>query len=118
VQLISDKLSICPWGTFTILDEREFCKVKRIEVNPGGRLSLQSHNKRAEAWTIVSGIGSITLGDEIKDYGVGETILIPIGVKHRIENKQNEPVIFIEVQTGTYFGEDDIIRYDDIYGRL
>ncbi len=97
-----------PWGSFTILDDQEFCKVKRIEVNPGGRLSLQSHKKRSETWTMVAGIGTITLG---------ETVKIRVGQKHRIENRGDVPAVFIEVQTGTYFGEEDIIRYDDVYGR-
>ena len=91
--------------------------LKRIEVDPGGRLSYQYHYKRSEAWTIVDGIGTITLDGEVKDYKAGETILIPQGVKHRIENKGQEKVVFIEVQTGTYFGEDDIVRIEDDYNR-
>jgi mannose-6-phosphate isomerase len=106
-----------PWGSFTILDDQEFCKVKRIEVNPGGTLSLQSHEKRAETWTMVSGIGTITLNDSIADYSSGDTVLIKAGQKHRIENCTDVPAIFVEVQTGAYFGEDDIKRYEDIYGR-
>ena len=91
--------------------------MKRIEVDPGGRLSYQYHNKRSEAWTIVKGIGSITLDGKIQDYKEGETILIPKGAKHRIENKTNEMIVFIEVQTGLYFGEDDIVRIEDDYNR-
>ncbi len=106
-----------PWGSFTILDDQEFCKVKRIEVNPGGRLSLQSHKKRSETWTMVAGVGTITLGETVHNFHAGETVKIRVGQKHRIENRGNTPAVFIEVQTGTYFGEEDIIRYDDVYGR-
>ena len=106
-----------PWGGFFVLHDEPNYKLKRIEVNPGGRLSYQYHHKRSEAWTIVEGKGTITLDGVIKDYYPGETILISQGVKHRIENKGQEKVIFIEVQTGTYFGEDDIVRIEDDYNR-
>ncbi len=106
-----------PWGSFTILDDQEFCKVKRIEVNPGGTLSLQSHEKRAETWTMVSGVGTITIDDSVAEYRSSDTVLIAIGQKHRFENCGTIPAIFVEVQTGSYFGEDDIIRYEDKYGR-
>ena len=107
-----------PWGSFYVVhDEKEY-KIKRIEVLPGKRLSYQFHTKRSESWTIVKGIGSITLDGKVKDYKQGETILIPQGVKHSIENKTNKTIVFIEVQTGSYFGEDDIIRIEDDYNRL
>lgn len=106
-----------PWGSFTILNDQQYCKVKSITVAPGGKLSLQSHKYRKEVWTIVSGTGTITIGETIKVYTVGETAIIECGEKHRIENSTTEPVIFIEVQTGTYFGEDDIFRYEDMYRR-
>ena len=106
-----------PWGRFFVLHDESTYKLKRIEVDPGGRLSYQYHNKRSEAWTIVNGNGTITLNGEAKEYNSGETILIPQGVKHRIENKGKEKVVFIEVQTGTYFGEDDIVRIEDDYNR-
>ena len=106
-----------PWGQFFVLHDEPSYKLKRIEVNPGGRLSYQYHDKRSEVWTIVEGTGIITLDGKVKKYKVGETILIPQGVKHRIENKEKEKVVFIEVQTGTYFGEDDIIRIEDDYNR-
>ena len=106
-----------PWGRFYVLHDQPTYKLKRIEVDPGGRLSYQYHNKRSEAWTIVKGIGSITLDGKIQDYKEGETILIPKGAKHRIENKTNEMIVFIEVQTGLYFGEDDIVRIEDDYNR-
>ena len=107
-----------PWGRFYVLHDELIYKLKRIEVDPGGRLSYQYHNKRSEAWTIVEGTGTITLDEVVKDYKSGETILIPQGVKHRIENKGIQKVVFIEVQTGTYFGEDDIVRIDDDYNRV
>lgn len=106
-----------PWGRFFVIHDQPKYKLKRIEVDPGGRLSYQYHHKRSEAWTMVEGIGTITLNGVIKDFKAGETILIPQGVKHRIKNKQQKKVIFIEVQTGTYFGEDDIVRIEDDYDR-
>ena len=106
-----------PWGRFYVLHDESSYKLKRIEVDPGGRLSYQFHYKRSEAWTMVEGKGTITLEGEAKDYIAGDTILIPQGVKHRIENKGMEKVVFIEVQTGTYFGEDDIVRIEDDYNR-
>ena len=106
-----------PWGRFFVFHDEPTYKLKRIEVDLGGRLSYQYHYKRSEAWTIVDGNGTITLNGEADEYSAGETILIPQGVKHRIENKGKEKVIFIEVQTGTYFGEDDIVRIEDDYNR-
>lgn len=106
-----------PWGKYWVLGEHDSHKVKRIEVNPGGVLSLQYHQHRAEVWTIVSGTGKVTLGDDIQDFKVGEVVQIPQGVVHRIENRSNELLVFIEVQFGTYFGEDDIVRVEDIYAR-
>ena len=107
-----------PWGKFFVLHDENSYKLKRIEVNPGGRLSYQYHHKRSEAWTIVEGIGTITLDGIVSQYQKGDTILIPQGVKHRIENKGREKVVFIEVQTGSYFGEDDIVRIEDDYNRI
>ena len=106
-----------PWGRFFVLHDKPTYKLKRIEVDPGGRLTYQYHHKRSEAWTIVEGVGKITLDWTAQDYSKGKTILIPQGVKHRIENKTQEKVVFIEVQTGTYFGEDDIVRIEDDYNR-
>ena len=106
-----------PWGLFFVLHDEPTYKLKRIEVNPGGRLSYQYHNKRSEAWTIVEGVGTITLDGVVKEYKAGETILIPQGVKHRIKNNRSQKAVFIEVQTGTYFGEDDIVRIEDDYNR-
>lgn len=106
-----------PWGFYEILLETEYTKVKQITVNPGQRLSYQYHSKRQEFWTIVNGSATIVLDDEKILVAQGESIYIPLGAKHRIMNETNELVVFIEVQTGTYFGEDDIIRIDDEYGR-
>lgn len=109
---------IRPWGEYWVLEDADTHKVKRIQVNPDGRLSLQYHFKRSEVWTIVSGIGTITINDSIKDFLPGDVVVIPQGALHRIENKTKEPVIFIEVQHGTYFGEDDIVRVEDDYNRI
>lgn len=108
---------IRPWGEYWVLDDTDTHKVKRIRVNPGERLSLQYHHKRSEVWTIVTGVGTITLGEEVRDFKAGEVALISQGMLHRIENKTSEPVVFIEVQYGTYFGEDDIVRVEDDYNR-
>lgn len=107
-----------PWGEYWVLEDAKTHKVKRILVNPGQRLSLQYHHHRAEVWTVVSGVGTITINDDIKDYKPGEVAIIALGAHHRIENKTNEVVVFIEVQHGTYFGEDDIVRVEDDYNRL
>ena len=106
-----------PWGRFFVLHDEPTYKLKRIEVDSGGRLSYQYHHKRSEAWTIVEGVGVITLDGIDNEYTKGETVLIPQGVKHRIENKGSEKVVSIEVQTGSYFGEDDIVRIEDDYNR-
>ncbi len=108
-----------PWGCFEILHQEEKCKIKKITVKPGGRLSYQYHNNRSEVWTIISGIATITLDDVVEHYHYGETILIPQGAKHRVENINvaKHDLVFIEVQHGSYFGEDDIVRIEDDYNR-
>lgn len=106
-----------PWWRFFVLHDEPSYKLMRIEADPGGCLSYQYHYKRSEAWTIVEGVGNITLDGDVRDFLIGETVLIPQGVKHRIENKGTQKVVFIEVQTGSYFGEDDIIRIEDDYNR-
>ena len=108
---------IRPWGEYWVLEDAPTHKVKRIKVNPGGRLSLQYHHYRAEVWTIVSGVGTVTINEEIKDFLPGQVAQIPQSAHHRIENKGNVPVVFIEVQYGSYFGEDDIVRIEDDYNR-
>ena len=106
-----------PWGTFTVLDETDGFKVKRIEVLPGKRLSYQKHAQRAEHWVVVEGTAKVTLdGDDII-VNAGEAIDIAIGAAHRVENPGDKPLVFIEVQRGGYLGEDDIIRLQDDFGR-
>ena len=106
-----------PWGSFENLLDEDYCKVKRIIVKPGQRLSYQYHHKRSECWVIVQGWAAITLDDKTFDYEEGYTIQIKIGMKHRVQNDGEKDLIFIETQTGTYFGEDDIVRIEDDYGR-
>ena len=106
-----------PWGKFEILLDSKDCKVKQITVIPGGRLSYQYHHQRGEVWTVVSGVATMTLDDEISIHTYGDTILIPQGTKHRVENRGINDLVFIEVQHGSYFGEDDIIRIEDDYKR-
>ena len=106
-----------PWGTYTVLEEDRSFKVKRIEVLPGKRLSYQKHSQRAEHWFVVAGTARVTLDDKDIDVRAGEAIDIPIGAAHRVENPGSEDLIFIEVQRGTYLGEDDIVRLHDDYGR-
>lgn len=106
-----------PWGSYTVLDEGEDFKVKRIEVLPGKRLSYQSHQRRAEHWFVVRGIAKVTLNDEEILVKTHQAIDIPRTAKHRVQNSENEPLVFIETQTGDYFGEDDIERFEDDFGR-
>ena len=106
-----------PWGSYTILHADENCQVKKLVVNPGKRISLQSHQFRAEHWFIVSGQGTAELDGKEIEVGVGESINVPIGSKHRISSGDTEPLVFIEVQTGTSFSEEDIVRYQDDFGR-
>jgi mannose-6-phosphate isomerase len=106
-----------PWGSYTVLEEASTFKVKRIEVLPRKRLSYQKHSKRAEHWFVVTGTAKVTLDDEEIIVNAGEAIDIPIGAAHRVENPGDEDLIFIEVQRGTYLGEDDIVRLEDDFGR-
>ena len=107
-----------PWGNFTVLDETAFDhKVKRIVVDPHKRLSYQQHSKRAEHWFIVSGTAIVTLDGVEHEVSEGESIDIKLGQAHRCENRTDKRVVFIEVQYGTYFGEDDIVRLEDDFGR-
>jgi mannose-6-phosphate isomerase len=107
-----------PWGSFTVLDdELSDHKVKRIVVEPGKRLSYQRHTKRAEHWFVVSGIATVTLDGVEFQVPPGGSVDIGIGVAHRCENRGTTSVVFIEVQSGTYFGEDDIERIEDDFGR-
>ncbi|KIA84207.1 mannose-6-phosphate isomerase [Kaistella solincola] len=106
-----------PWGKYFVLADEPHYKLKRIEVQPGHRLSYQFHHKRQEQWTIIEGNATVILNDEEISLSYGESIFIPQGAKHRIMNQTNNLVVFIEVQTGTYFGEDDIVRLQDDYER-
>lgn len=108
---------IRPWGQFWVLEDSDTHKVKRIEVNPGGRLSYQYHHHRSEVWTVVAGTATVTLEDDTRDYKAGEVIQIPLSARHRVANTHEMPLVFIEVQLGTYFGEDDIVRIEDDYER-
>ncbi|QJR11696.1 Alginate biosynthesis protein AlgA [Usitatibacter rugosus] len=106
-----------PWGSYTVLEEGPGFKIKRIEVRPGGRLSLQSHEHRSEHWVVVSGAATVTCDAKVSTLNPNESTYIPIGTKHRLENLGDVPLQIIEVQVGVYVGEDDIKRYDDQYGR-
>jgi mannose-1-phosphate guanylyltransferase/mannose-6-phosphate isomerase len=106
-----------PWGCYEGIDAGDRFQVKRITVNPGGKLSLQMHHHRAEHWVVVSGTARIVCGEEEKFLTENESTYIPIGVKHRLENPGKLPLHLIEVQSGSYLGEDDIVRFEDIYKR-
>jgi mannose-1-phosphate guanylyltransferase/mannose-6-phosphate isomerase len=107
-----------PWGSFEILAVGERYQVKRLIVNPGAKLSLQSHRHRAEEWTVVNGIGRVTLDDDDLTVPEGGTVSVAVGARHRLQNPGRIPLVVIEVQLGSYLGEDDIERYDDEYGRI
>ena len=107
-----------PWGWYDVLTCSDGFQVKRITVHPGASLSLQSHQHRSEHWVIVEGTAKVTVADDVKLVPVGASVYIPLGAVHRIENTGEVPMVFIEVQVGVYLGEDDIVRYDDIYSRV
>lgn len=106
-----------PWGTYTVLEEGPLYKIKRIEVKPGASLSLQMHYHRSEHWIVVDGIATVTNGNKSLELKSNESTYIPVESKHRLENKTDKNLILIEVQCGQYLGEDDIIRFEDKYGR-
>ena len=112
-----NETGIRPWGSYTVLDEGAGHKVKRIVVEVGKRLSYQFHQHRAEHWFVVQGDGVVTLDGNTLGVGTGRTVDVPTGVAHRIENVGAEDLVFIEVQHGEYFGEDDIVRLRDDFGR-
>lgn len=116
-QVLQHVFEVRPWGRFEVLRDTDHFKSKTIVVDAGAQLSYQSHSKRAEHWIIVRGKGEVVLDDETIPVESGSHVYIPIDAKHRIRNTGTEPLEFVEVQIGTYFGEDDIVRYDDIYGR-
>jgi len=106
-----------PWGRYEVLAEYPTHKVKTIWVSPGQRLSYQRHAKRAEHWFIVTGQGEVTIDGVVRKVQPGDEVSFGIGVAHRMHNTGSEELIFVEVQTGTYFGEDDIVRIEDDFGR-
>jgi len=106
-----------PWGTYTVLEDNPLFKIKRIEVKPGQSLSLQMHHHRSEHWVVVSGVAKVTNGDQETLIKRNESTYIPAGQMHRLENPGALPCVMIEVQCGDYLGEDDIVRFDDNYGR-
>ncbi|MFQ5773862.1 MAG: mannose-1-phosphate guanylyltransferase/mannose-6-phosphate isomerase [Kiloniellaceae bacterium] len=106
-----------PWGSYQGVDAGDRFQVKQLVVKPGAKLSLQKHNHRAEHWVVVNGTARVTRGEETFDLQVDESTYIPLGVAHRLENPGSEPLRVIEVQSGDYLGEDDIVRFDDVYGR-
>jgi len=107
-----------PWGDFTVLDDRSGYKVKRIVVHPDKRLSYQRHARRSEHWVVVEGQASVTLDGTTIELAPGESIDIPMGSAHRVANLGSEDLVFVEVQHGSYFGEDDIVRLEDDFGRV
>ena len=106
-----------PWGWYESLCVGDRFQVKRIMVKPGGVLSLQSHHHRSEHWVVVAGTAEVTIGDDVRLVTENESVYIPLGARHRMANRGKVPMYLIEVQTGTYLGEDDIVRYEDIYDR-
>ena len=107
-----------PWGWYDTIETGNFFQVKRLHVKPGGKLSLQLHHKRAEHWVIVKGTATVTNNDQILTLNESESTYIPIGIKHSLENMTKFPLEVIEVQSGSYLGEDDIVRFEDIYDRI
>jgi len=107
-----------PWGFYESLDSGERFQVKRIMVSPGASLSLQYHSRRAEHWVVVRGTAEVTCGDKVSRLTENESTYIPVGAPHRLFNPGSEPLEIIEVQSGDYLGEDDIVRLEDDYGRL
>ncbi|HSS69073.1 MAG TPA: mannose-1-phosphate guanylyltransferase/mannose-6-phosphate isomerase [Casimicrobiaceae bacterium] len=112
------KTVLRPWGAYTVLQEGPGFKIKRIEVKPGAALSLQLHNRRSEHWVVVGGEARVTNGDRSYSLGPNESTFIPVKTRHRLENSGTVPLLLIEVQCGEYVGEDDIVRFDDRYGRV
>ena len=109
--------SVRPWGHYAVLDEGSTYKVKTITVQPGKRLSYQKHARRAEHWLVVAGEAVVTLDGTDRTLQTGDAVDIGVGVAHRVSNQGSEPLVFIEVQQGDYFGEDDIVRLEDDFGR-
>ena len=116
---VENNKKVCrPWGSYTSINTGENWQVKRLEINPSASLSLQMHNHRSEHWVVVKGEAKVEIDKKITMLSVNESIFVPLGAKHRLSNISKEQLVLIEVQSGSYLGEDDIIRFDDIYGRL
>ena len=107
-----------PWGFYEGLDTGERHQVKHLMIKPGAAISLQMHHHRAEHWVVVNGTARVTVGDDTRLLSENESVYIPIGATHRLENPGKMPLSIIEVQSGSYLGEDDIVRFDDVYGRV
>lgn len=107
-----------PWGDFENLLDNDKCKVKRIVIKPGQAPSYQYHFKRSEVWILVEGSGELKLNDELHNVTAGDVLQIPVEAKHQMKNIGDTDLVFIEVQLGSYFGEDDIVRLEDNYGRV
>ena len=106
-----------PWGSFRVIETQEKFQIKELTVSPGSRLSLQSHEFRAEHWLVIQGIARVETDGVIQNLHPGYSVQIPIRTKHRVEAVGDSPLIFIEIQTGSSFDENDIIRFEDDYGR-
>jgi mannose-6-phosphate isomerase len=106
-----------PWGSWHVIDVADGYKIKRIHVNPGARLSLQSHEHRSEHWVVIQGEATCEIDGEISTVSHDESIDVPLGAHHRLGNQGHEELVIVEVQLGHYTGEDDICRYEDDYGR-
>ena len=106
-----------PWGSYAVLLAGKGFQVKRIEVKPSLRLSLQTHAKRSEKWTVVAGTGEAVLGEKRVPVHPGSVVEVPVGIRHRMHNTGKDPLVFIEVQFGDYLGEDDIVRIEDDFKR-
>lgn len=111
-------MEIKPWGFYTNLLEEQYTKVKKISINPGELLSYQYHSRRSEIWVVVKGRAKVRINEVITEYSPGGVVFIPQQASHQITNIGEEELVFIEVQIGTYFGEDDIVRLEDKYGRV
>tara|TARA_Y100000593_G_C4303522_1_gene334569 strand:+ start:2157 stop:2498 length:342 start_codon:yes stop_codon:yes gene_type:complete len=112
-----DEIVQKPWGTYQNLLDSDECKVKKLVIYPDHRPSYQYHFKRTEVWVVVQGVGVVTIDDIDQEVGPGSVVVVPVKSKHRIKNTGKDKLIFIEVQLGSYFGEDDIVRVSDDYGR-
>jgi len=111
-------MELKPWGSYTNLLEEEYTKVKKIVIKPGESPSYQYHFKRSEVWIIVKGEAEVKIDDVVMQYKVGDIIRIPVEAAHQVKNIGEDELVFVEVQLGEYFGEDDIVRLEDNYGRV